>query len=81
MEYLFERHLGIEAPEHQLGDLDAGDGALLLAQQAHASVLVGGDARERRVVAVADVLLDAEFDQFVYERFVFGFHGSWIFIL
>ena len=55
--------------------------ALLFAQQAHPAVFAGGNARERRVVAVADVLPDAEFDQVIYERFVFGFHGSWIFIL
>ena len=78
---LFEFHFGIEALQYELRDFDPGDRALLLAQQAHASVFVGGDARERRVVAVADVLPDAEFDQFIYERFVFGFHGSWIFIL
>ena len=81
MQDLFEFHFGIEALQYELRDFDPGDRALLLAQQAHASVFVGRDARERRVVAVADVLPDAEFDQFIYERFVFGFHGSWIFIL
>ncbi len=60
---LFEFHFRIEALQYQLCDFDAGDRALLLAQEAHASVLVGGDARKRRVVAVADVLPDAEFDQ------------------
>ena len=74
-EYLLEAHLRVEAVEDQLCDLDAGDHALLLAQQAHASVFVRGDAAERRVVAVADVLLDAEFDQFIHKGLVFGFHN------
>ena len=76
----FEPHLRIEAVQHDLGDLDAGDDALLFAEQAHAAVFVLGDAAERGVVAVADVLLDAEFDQFVYERSVFGFHDTYVVI-
>ena len=74
VEQLFEVHLGIETPENELRDFDAGDDALLLAEQAHASVLVGRDAGQRRVVAVADILLDAELDELVDKRLVFGFH-------
>lgn len=60
--------------ENDLRDLNAGDDSLLLAQQAHAAMFVGGDARERRVVAVADVLFDAKLDKSVYEWFVFCLH-------
>ena len=48
--------------------------ALLFAQQAHPAVFAGGNARERRVVAVADVFADGQFDERIDERFVFGFH-------
>ena len=71
---LFEFHFRIEALQNELRDFDPGDRALLLAQQAHASVFVGRDARERRVVAVADVFADGQFDERIDERFVFGFH-------
>ena len=65
---------GIEPFEDEPGDLDAGDDALLLAQQTHASPFVGGDAAERSVVAVAQILADGQFDQGVDVGFVFGFH-------
>ena len=71
---LVELDGGVEPFENEPCDLDAGDDALLLAQQAHTPPLVGGNAAERSVVAVADILADGQFDQRVDIGFVFGFH-------
>ena len=74
VEQFLEPHLGIEPPQHDLGDLDTGQNALLFDEQLHTPPLVGGNARERRMVAVADIFADSQFDQIVHERPILFFH-------
>lgn len=75
LEHLLELHGRVEALEYEPGYLDSGDYSLLLAEEAHAALLFGRYAAQRRMVAVADVLLDCKLYELVNERFVFGFHG------
>ena len=71
---LVERHIRIEPAEHHLGHLDSGQNALLLDKQLHTSPLVGRDARKRRMVSVAYILADSQFDQIVRKRYILRFH-------
>ena len=73
-EPFFEFRFRIEPAQHGFGDFDAGQDAFLLDEQLHPAAFVVRDARERRMVAVADVLADGQFDQVVDERDIFFLH-------
>ena len=63
---LVERHIRIEPAEHHLGHLDSAQNALLLDKSSFAASPARQEGlRKRRMVSVAYILADSQFDQIV----------------